>query len=390
MNVGARRMSILKGPLFVRCARLPLDSRAFATSVRALDQTAKTNYNPYKRSNDGSRSATVQGKNSPRYIPDSAAYFTGKARLNDILVGIEKLLQENKGYYNHTNQEVNKGFWIDKKKLELKIETKLNDSEYEKLISKVGECRFIGLNENNYQEIEKVIDFFRSEESKKGEKNENADNDALEDPIEGAKKHRNPLVGYKDDLGRFYALGRRKSSQSRVWVVPAESSESTGPGELFINGKPLGEYFINFYDSESVLFPLKLTSTLGKYNIWVRTRGGGRTGQAESAALAISRALSIADPSIKGTLSDVHKCKLLPNAWNQIYVELNERRQVNPKPERSIHGSNVNLLLFRSRVDFYGLVNLLFSTVQNIFSLPFIQIYKNISNKVTIELECEQ
>ncbi|KAJ1877291.1 37S ribosomal protein S9, mitochondrial [Coemansia sp. RSA 486] len=62
-------------------------------------------------------------------------------------------------------------------------------------------------------------------------------------------------------------------------------------GQVLINGRPLPEYFVRGTDRDSVLFPFNVTNKTGQYNVFVRVRGGGHTGQAEACQLAIARAL---------------------------------------------------------------------------------------------------
>ncbi|KAI0225913.1 37S ribosomal protein S9, mitochondrial, partial [Massospora cicadina] len=73
-----------------------------------------------------------------------------------------------------------------------------------------------------------------------------------------------------DNLGRAYACGRRKEATAQVWLVK-------GDGKVVINGRPLASYFIRMVDREDVLLPFSVTSTLGKYNAWVKAYGGGTT-----------------------------------------------------------------------------------------------------------------
>lgn len=98
-----------------------------------------------------------------------------------------------------------------------------------------------------------------------------------------------------DRHGRARGLGRRKASTARAWVVE-------GTGEVRINGKPLTEAFARVHDRESVIWALKVTDRMDKYNVWGRCEGGGTTGQAESLALAVSKALITHEPLLKPAL----------------------------------------------------------------------------------------
>ncbi|KAJ1859958.1 37S ribosomal protein S9, mitochondrial [Coemansia sp. RSA 2703] len=66
-------------------------------------------------------------------------------------------------------------------------------------------------------------------------------------------------------------------------------------GQVLVNGRPLPDYFIRSTDRESVLFPFTVANKVGRYNVFIRVRGGGHTGQAEACQLAIARALYAAN-----------------------------------------------------------------------------------------------
>jgi ribosomal protein S9 len=98
-----------------------------------------------------------------------------------------------------------------------------------------------------------------------------------------------------DQYGRARASGRRKSSTASVYVVE-------GTGEAIVNGKSLTEYFGRLHDRESVVWALKATQRLDKYNVWAVASGGGTTGQAEAIMLAVSKALMAHEPDLKPAL----------------------------------------------------------------------------------------
>ena len=126
-----------------------------------------------------------------------------------------------------------------------------------------------------------------------------------------------------DEWGRARAVGRRKASSAQVHLVEGE-------GEVLVNGKTLAEAFARVHDRESVVWALKATDRIDKYNVWARVHGGGTTGQAEALTLGIAKALMAHEPLLKKALrkgeSDVWGCsprfkkELLcadcpPNSW---------------------------------------------------------------------------
>jgi len=98
-----------------------------------------------------------------------------------------------------------------------------------------------------------------------------------------------------DNFGRAAAVGRRKASSAKAWVVEGE-------GEVLINGKPLHQAFARIHDRQSVIWALKTTDRVDKYNVWATVHGGGTTGQAEALTLAVSKALMAHEPGLKTSL----------------------------------------------------------------------------------------
>jgi small subunit ribosomal protein S9 len=98
-----------------------------------------------------------------------------------------------------------------------------------------------------------------------------------------------------DRSGRSLGAGRRKSSTARAWLVE-------GTGEVLVNGKTLAEAFGRIHDRESVIWALKATDRVDKYNVWALVTGGGTTGQAEALTLAVGKALLAHEPALKPAL----------------------------------------------------------------------------------------
>lgn len=94
----------------------------------------------------------------------------------------------------------------------------------------------------------------------------------------------------------FYGLGRRKSSTARARLV-------SGKGAITINEKPAADYFCA---NEAWLFelvqPLQLIGKANAYDISIRVDGGGLAGQVDASKLAISKALSVMNDDLRGTL----------------------------------------------------------------------------------------
>lgn len=79
-------------------------------------------------------------------------------------------------------------------------------------------------------------------------------------------------------------VGRRKEAVARVVLRP-------GSGEWEVNDRPLEAYFSILRHREVVAEPLKVTESEGVYDVQVRARGGGLSGQADAIQLGVARAL---------------------------------------------------------------------------------------------------
>jgi small subunit ribosomal protein S9 len=75
-----------------------------------------------------------------------------------------------------------------------------------------------------------------------------------------------------------------------------------GTGLWRINGRELDEYFPMHRHREVVERPIGVVSAEGSYDMLVRVRGGGPTGQAGAVQLAVARALVEADPDQRPVL----------------------------------------------------------------------------------------
>jgi small subunit ribosomal protein S9 len=94
----------------------------------------------------------------------------------------------------------------------------------------------------------------------------------------------------------YEAVGRRKTATARVRLFPG------GDGNIVVNDKPLEAYFVRDGDVTTLTGPLKATATENRFNISVKVKGGGLTGQSGAVQLGIARALLKADPDLRSIL----------------------------------------------------------------------------------------
>jgi small subunit ribosomal protein S9 len=98
-----------------------------------------------------------------------------------------------------------------------------------------------------------------------------------------------------DKTLQYYGTGRRKSSAARVYLRP-------GAGKITVNHRSFETYFTSEMSKMVIRQPLALTETSETFDIFVRVRGGGSSGQAGAMRHGISRALIEYNPELRGKL----------------------------------------------------------------------------------------
>ncbi|MCM8805558.1 MAG: 30S ribosomal protein S9 [Candidatus Omnitrophica bacterium] len=93
------------------------------------------------------------------------------------------------------------------------------------------------------------------------------------------------------------AVGRRKTARAIVKMTEGE-------GKILINGKNISEYFPLVTQQAEVLKPLKVVELDGKFNIEVKSEGGGISGQVDAIKLGIARALVKYNPELISRLRE--------------------------------------------------------------------------------------
>lgn len=93
----------------------------------------------------------------------------------------------------------------------------------------------------------------------------------------------------------IHATGRRKTAVASIWMKP-------GSGHIRVNGKDFTDYFPSLTMQNVILRPLEIAKAMHGYDIEVKARGGGISGQAGALRLALSRALLARDESLRGPL----------------------------------------------------------------------------------------
>jgi small subunit ribosomal protein S9 len=91
------------------------------------------------------------------------------------------------------------------------------------------------------------------------------------------------------------ATGKRKSAVARVFL-------KFGSGNVLVNGKPVDEYFTRDVSRILIRQPFEASSTVGRYDVMAKVRGGGTSGQADAVRHGIARALEKIDPTLRISL----------------------------------------------------------------------------------------
>lgn len=87
------------------------------------------------------------------------------------------------------------------------------------------------------------------------------------------------------EVSFYYGTGRRKTSVARVRIFPE------GNGTIIVNRRPVDEYFERQSLIRLILRPFEVTGMVGKFDVYVNVRGGGKSGQAGAICHGIARAL---------------------------------------------------------------------------------------------------
>lgn len=98
----------------------------------------------------------------------------------------------------------------------------------------------------------------------------------------------------------IHAVGRRREAVARVRLYPDAKDVSWGEqqikkGEIFVNGKPITEYFSGHVAKTIYQKPFQAIGGEGKFIVTVVVSGGGKNGQLAAVVHGIARALSLHD-----------------------------------------------------------------------------------------------
>ena len=262
-----------------------------------------------------------------RIVPDSPSYFTGRPNVTDDYIHLQTLLRRYITLPLVRPNEIPRVVWRALDEYEGMASENVRSSRYKRMTDILKRMNRIHPDVMP-EEVEETMDVWKRD-------------------IQPFNNRPNPVL--IDNFGRAAAVGRRKASSAKAWVVE-------GDGEVLINGKPLHHAFGRLHDRQSVIWALKVTDRVDKYNVWATVHGGGTTGQAEALTLAVSKALMAHEPGLRSRLrkgeSDCFKnptdheltIVIQPDVFKEIQGVSRERSPVNQRRGKVTHGSNVEQL----------------------------------------------
>lgn len=99
-------------------------------------------------------------------------------------------------------------------------------------------------------------------------------------------------------MADYLGTGRRKRAVSSVRL-------KKGKGKVDVNGKELKDYFTSDIQRNAILEPIVKFSSIDKYDLVIRAKGGGISAQAEATRLGIARALVRENENLRSKLKDL-------------------------------------------------------------------------------------
>ena len=95
-----------------------------------------------------------------------------------------------------------------------------------------------------------------------------------------------------------HKVGKRKNAIARVYLRTRTGDE----GSIRVNDRSFEQYFPRPTSRMIIMQPLELTSTVGRFDIFINVCGGGLSGQAGAVRHGIARALLEVDPEFRPVL----------------------------------------------------------------------------------------
>lgn len=197
-----------------------------------------------------------------REKPESLSYFTGNFKYNDLLIELDALYKKFEDWKPTDHIEAN---------VPSDLVQITDDKVYSwKLRDKMSELLSIPLTTSQWRKITAHLSTLASLP-----KPLPASVESILEPYQrfDASHQNSGEIKSRtlDEMGRAYAVGRRKESSARCYLVEGE-------GKVLVNGLEVDQYFQRSVDQNEVTLPLDVTELKNKFNAWVVVKGGGSTG----------------------------------------------------------------------------------------------------------------
>ena len=262
-----------------------------------------------------------------RVVPESRSYFTAQPSFIDDLLQLQDLARRYDGLPTLKPGEAPRVAWMAFREYKSSIGETVKTSKYQRIVEILHRLNHIHPSVMP-PEVTEVLNQYK--------RNIN--------PYQNVTK-----TPHVDERGKALGAGRRKAATARAYLVE-------GTGEVLVNGKTLSEAFGRIHDRESVIWALKATDRIDKYNVWALAEGGGTTGQAEALTLAVGKALLAHEPALKpalrrGKISSIWDYDRLLTCRQRavshgIREEWKERSQEESRQERCLPGSRDSFSLY--------------------------------------------
>ncbi|CEH14741.1 Mitochondrial/chloroplast ribosomal protein S9 [Ceraceosorus bombacis] len=301
----------------VAYARRAASTASSSTATTGASEDGQITHIPASLARPGPREATLP---PARLKPVSPSHFTGRPQYIDAVLNLEDLIRQSKRALQqtflvepHSNPPPSSGTrWLTRTDLSNALTRPLKASEYRNLTDLLATLgRWSQLLQSHFasgqhgHEHQYLADKVGKTLQKFVRKDQAA---AVAEAFDERGVTR--ASSHVDELGRAYARGRRKDASARVWIIPVKTEAETetagasgsaqsatppkpalDPLSIQINNRPLSHIFTNPIHRESVLYPLRLASALGAFNVFAISRGGGSSGQAGAVAHGIANCL---------------------------------------------------------------------------------------------------
>ncbi|WVQ68398.1 uncharacterized protein L199_006606 [Kwoniella botswanensis] len=293
---------------------LPSTASSSLRSLRSLTLGATRSYASLSPYSPPSSSDYPPPRRPTR--PSSSEFFTGRpvfheslSELNFTIDSIKKSLRVKHIYPLPSDLPyVNppQANWISKEELSTLFDIKLRTNtlrQVHELLSELNHLRHVSDLSGNGELVGKINEVLSRYERRSAS--------SFSSGVDSQKSGEEEEGQGIDVFGRSYGMGRKKTSSSRVWLIPSQSllstttdttSSTATSAEILINHVPLSQYFVRPSDRETILRPLKITGYLGAFNIFGFSRGGGMSSQASAVGLAVARALGVAKEDARDIL----------------------------------------------------------------------------------------